>query len=165
MIAKVLRSYGLTLNYLRRLVADVPEVLLTWQPGGVINHPAWVMGHLAVSAQALGGELDLPPWLPPDWEARFGTGSQPVDDRPAYPTKAVFLTALENGQLRLGEALVIIGEDGLSGPLSDRRYRDQLPTLGHAVLHILTAHAAVHVGQLSAWRRAAGLGPLQEAFV
>jgi hypothetical protein len=56
-------------------------------------------------------------------------------------------------------------EDGLAQPLPDERYRHIFPTIGHALLHILTAHAAVHVGQVSVWRRAFGLPPLSDAFV
>lgn len=45
----------------------------------------------------------------------------------------------------------------LDSPLPDERYREVFPTLGHAVLHILTVHTAIHLGQISAWRRAMGL--------
>ena len=34
--------------------------------------------------------------------------------------------------------------------------------LGHAVLHILTVHAALHVAQVTVWRRAVELGALVE---
>jgi hypothetical protein len=39
------------------------------------------------------------------------------------------------------------------------------PTLGDAVLRILTSHAAVHVGQITVWRRALNLGPLKQSFI
>jgi DinB superfamily len=81
MVSEVLNSYRLTLDYLRRLVADVPDADLTRQPGGVANHPAWVIGHLVFSCQALGGELGLAAWLPTEgciphfafWHAGFMT--------------------------------------------------------------------------------------------
>ncbi len=50
MIAEILRNYGLTLDYLRRLIADVPDERLTEQPAGAVNHPAWVIGHLVPKA-------------------------------------------------------------------------------------------------------------------
>src|SRR5450432_1885217 len=98
MVDEVLNSYRLTVGYLRRLVADVPDVDLTRQPNGVANHAAWVMGHLTSSCQALGGELGLATWLPAQWEQQFGTGSIPTSDRSAYPSKEELLAALADGQ-------------------------------------------------------------------
>ncbi|HUW84431.1 MAG TPA: DinB family protein [Phycisphaerae bacterium] len=164
MIDEVLNSYRLILDYLRRLVADVPDGDLARQLNGVANHPAWVIGHLTCSCQGLGGELGLAAWLPKQWESLFNTGSVPTSDRSAYPPKAELLAALADGQVRLSERLAALGDAAMSGPLPDERYRALFPTLGHAVLHILTGHAAVHVGQVSVWRRAAGHQPLSETF-
>jgi len=33
-----------------------------------------------------------------------------------------------------------------------------LPTVGDLLLHVMTAHPMLHLGQLSAWRRLMGLG-------
>jgi DinB superfamily len=165
MIAEILRSYALTLEYLRRLIADVPDDQLTCQPGGVANHPAWVIGHLTYSCQAIGEELGLAPWLPADWASRFGTRSVPVETRATYPPKGELLAALADGQQRVEEGLVTLGEEGIRRPLPDVRYRTTFPTIGDAALHVLTAHAAVHVGQVSAWRRAAGFPALREPFL
>ena len=98
MVDEVLNSYRLTLAYLRRLVADVPDVDLSRQPNGVANHPAWVMGHLPYSCQALGGELGLATRLPAQWEQLYGTGSIPTSDRSAYPSKEELLAALVTGR-------------------------------------------------------------------
>ncbi|HEY1784108.1 MAG TPA: DinB family protein [Pirellulales bacterium] len=164
MVPETLNSYRLTLEYLRRLVADVPDADLTRQPVGVANHPAWVVGHLTVSCQALGGELGLSAWLSPAWEPLFGTGSLPTSDRSAYPPKDELLAALAAGHARISDRLLVLGDVGMSAPLPDERYRATLPTVGHAVVHILVGHAAVHVGQVSVWRRAAGYRPLSEIF-
>lgn len=165
MIDEVVWSFSRTLEFLGRLLADVPDELMACQVSGVNNHPAWVLGHLAHSCEAIGGELGLAPWLPTDWGRRFGTGSVPVTIRDTYPGKDELLGALADGERRVTEQLNMIGESGLSQPLPDVRYRELFPTLGHAVLHVLTAHAAVHVGQITVWRRAVGLGPLGEPFI
>ena len=165
MVDEVLNSYRLTLDYLRRLVADVPDVDLTRQPNGVANHPAWVMGHLTSSCQALGVELGLATWLPAPWEQLFGTGSIPTSDRSAYLSKEELLAALADGQARVSNRLADLGDAGMSTALPDERYRATFPTVGHAVVHILTGHAAVYVGQVSVWRRAAGYQPLSNIFV
>jgi hypothetical protein len=164
MIPEITRSYHLALDNLRRLVADVPDSRMAEQPGAVVNHPAWVIGHLVHSCQAIGGEMGLRPWLTPNWTSRFGTGSVPTGDREAYPSKTELLDALADGQKRVLDRLVELGEDGLYAPLPDERYREMFPTIGHAVLQILTVHTALHVGQVTVWRRAVGLGPLRETL-
>lgn len=160
MIDHILRSHALTLDYLRRLVADLDDGQLTLQPAGAVNHPAWVLGHLIYTCQLIGGKVGLPPWLAAHWADCFGTGTAPLADRAAYPGKAELLDALDDARRRLADRLTALGEAGLAVPLPDARFRDTFPTAGHAVLHILVAHAAVHVGQVTAWRAAAGLPPL-----
>lgn len=164
MVAEVLNSYRLTLEYLHRLVADLPDERLARQPHGVVNHPAWIIGHLTHSCEAIAGELGLSSWLPDDWSRQFGTGSVPTADRSAYPAKAELLAALSDAQARVSDRLVVLGEAGMEVPLPDERYRAIFPTVGHAVVHILGGHAAMHEGQVSAWRRAAGYAPPSETF-
>jgi hypothetical protein len=165
MIAEILRSNKLVLDYLRRLVADIPDDHMTRQYGGVINHPAWIIGHIIYSHQTIGGEMGIAAWLPDDWGSKFGTGSVPLDKPGSYPDKKMLLQAIDDGQNRLHTALSAAPESNMDKPLPDVSYRKILPTVGHAVLHILTAHTAVHVGQLTVWRRASGLGPLTESFI
>jgi hypothetical protein len=83
----------------------------------------------------------------------------------AYPSKAELLAALADAQARLFDRLATLGDARLSVPLPDARHRTAFPTVGHAVVHIFSAHAAARVGQLSVWRRAADHPPLSEAFV
>jgi uncharacterized damage-inducible protein DinB len=165
MIAEILNSFAMTMAFLERLVADVSDEQLTEQPHGVTNHPAWILGHLAVSLQAMGRELGLTAWLPDDWPEQFGIGSQPTSERHAYPSKQDLLENLEEGRRRLAVALSSFNQQRLSDPLPNERYRVLFPTLGHAVTHILGAHAAVHVGQITVWRRAMGLQPLSDPFI
>ncbi|HZZ27343.1 MAG TPA: DinB family protein [Pirellulales bacterium] len=165
MIPEILNSNAMTLDFLRRLVDDVPDELMTKQPPGVVNHPAWVLGHLVYSLEAIGGEMGLSSWLPADWQPRFGTGSIPSDHREAYPSKESLLAALADCQHRITKQFAVLGEHGLQHALPDEKHRAFFPTIGHAVLHILTAHAALHVGQITIWRRAVGLEPLHKFFV
>jgi len=165
MTEEVLNSYALLLALLRRMVADLDSDQMVAQPGGVVNHPAWTIGHLVYSSEAIGEEFGLSPWLPDGWDQQFGTGSTPVTDVTAYPDKAALLKALDDGQARLAAALTDLGQAGLSQPLPDVRYRDQLPTIGHAAIHILAGHTAMHVGQVAAWRKAMGLPAVVEQTV
>jgi hypothetical protein len=151
----VLNSYKLILDDARRMVRGLTEEQMALRPLG-LNPPAWILGHLVCSAQAMGGELGIAPWMPDRWVALFGAGSRPSEQE-GYPPKRELLDALEDAYQRLALRLNQLGEAGMSLPLPDERCRAELPTLGHALVHILSGHTALHVGQLSAWRRAAGL--------
>ena len=43
----VLNQFAFHRQYLSMLVDDIPDDQLTAQPGGIVNHPAWQLGHLA----------------------------------------------------------------------------------------------------------------------
>ncbi len=49
MLNHVIYVYGFNLMYAETLVKDVSAEQMVEQPGGVINHPAWSLGHLVVS--------------------------------------------------------------------------------------------------------------------
>ncbi len=156
---EILNSLGLFMRNLRELVGDLDDAQMAEQPPGVPNHPAWTVGHIAFSFQGISEELGLEPWLPEDWEKRFGTGTTPAQDTKAYPGKRELLGTLADAERRVRERLLRLDEAALRDPLPDERVREILPTLGHAVLHVLVGHTAAHLGQLAVWRRAMGLPP------
>jgi hypothetical protein len=154
----------LSLDYLRRLIDDVPDDKLAEQPGAAVNHPLWTVGHLIFSAQMLGGEIGLSAWLPDDWASRYGNGSRPTSERSAYPGRNVLSDQLADASRRLAEQLHAVGDEGMREPIPDVRFRETFPTLGHAVVHMLAAHTAAHIGQVVVWRRAMGLPTTAKAF-
>ena len=154
---ELLNSYALVLADARRLLADVSDDRMASQPIEGMNHPAWIIGHVVYSFQMIGIEMGLAPWLPEGWADRFRTDSTPVSDRSAYPAKCELLGAFDDAAGRIRRRLAAMDDRDLAGPIPDVRYRQTFPTLGHAVLHILTVHTCVHLGQLSAWRRATGV--------
>ena len=47
-------------DLLMKLVADIPDEQLTVQPFPGMNHPAWILGHLAVAYDYAGKCMGLP---------------------------------------------------------------------------------------------------------
>ena len=74
----VVHSFGYCLDYLRDQVKDVADVDMVAQPNGIVNHPAWVIGHLTHACQLLGGAIGLSPWLPRDWESVTAQAACPL---------------------------------------------------------------------------------------
>lgn len=160
----VLHSFAYCLDYLREQVEPVAAPDMVAQPDGIMNHPAWVIGHLTHTCQMLGGVIGLPPWLPGDWPGRYGTGSAPVADARVYETKDGALAILRDAQARLAEAVERLDDSSLNEPFPDESYRVVFPTVRHALTQVLVGHTANHVGQVSVWRRAMGLPPMGRAF-
>ena len=160
----LLHSFAYTCDYLREQVADVSAAAMVAQPGGVVNHPAWVVGHLAVTCQMLGEVAGVRPWLPEEWGRRFGTGSVPVADAAAYPAKEELLATLADAQARLTRAVEELDDAQLDAPFPDPAYRDVFPTVRHALTQVMVGHAAFHVGQVAVWRKAMGLPPMRRSF-
>ena len=160
----VLHSFAYALDYLREQVADVSPADMVAQPHGIVNHPAWVIGHLTYSCQLLGGVIGLAEWLPDGWAARFGTGSVPAADARLYEPKDAALAILGDAVSRVTQAVARLDAARLDKPFPDAAYRDVFPTVRHALTQVLVGHTANHVGQVTVWRRAMGLPRMGRSF-
>lgn len=160
----VLHSFAYCLDFLREQVADVAAADMVAQPSGIMNHPAWVIGHLTHACQLLGGAIGLPEWLPNGWAERFGTGSVPVADVSLYETKNGALAMLGDAQSRITQAVDRLDDAHLDAQFPDESYRVVFPTIRHAITQVLVGHTANHIGQVSVWRRAMGLPPMGRPF-
>ena len=152
-INQVLLQYG------RMLTEDVPGERFAEQPLPGVNHPAWILGHLALTGDSavrlLGGKKSLDE----SWKALFGAGSQPSSSRGDYPSKEVLLQVLQE---RYEQVCRLAGDaraEDLARP-NPTPLRQGLPTIGDAVAFLLTGHPGLHLGQLSIWRRMVGFAPL-----
>ena len=163
-IEPVLHSFGYCLDFLREQVADVAAADMVAQPNGIMNHPAWVIGHLTFVCQLLGGAIGLSPWLPDEWARRFGTGSTPVADAGCYEVKENALAILADAQSRFTAAVEQLNDAQLDAPFPVESYRVVFPTIRHALTQVLVGHTANHIGQVSVWRRAMGLPPMARGF-
>jgi len=160
----VLHSFAYAVGFLREQVADVAAAEMVAQPKGFIHHPAWVIGHLTVTCQQLGGAIGLAPWLSEASIRRFGTGSVPIADTSAYEPKDQALATLTDAQQRLDAAIRVMEPVRLEAPSPDPALRDVFPTIRHALTQVLVGHAAYHIGQVAVWRRAMGLPAMRRSF-
>jgi hypothetical protein len=160
----VLHSFAYSLEFLREQVADVVAEDMVKQPSGVVNHPAWVIGHLTIVCQALGGAIGIPEWLPDDWPKRFASGTVPVSDSSLYETKNNALAKLQDAQSRIMKAVSELDDSHLDKPFPDESYRDVFPSIRHFLTQVLVGHTAYHIGQLGVWRKAMGLPRMQRSF-
>jgi len=145
------------LEYGRKLVADIPPEKMCYQPAFGMNHPTWILGHLAFANHNMGSLLGHVENLPSNWKERFGIGSKPVDDRALYPTKSEMWDTFEGTFLRAVELMRTAPPEAFEREFPDPKLRALPPTVGAGIVFVLTTHTGTHLGQLSAWRRVQGL--------
>ena len=157
MLAPLLHTWNLNLGYAKRLVADIPDDTMALQPAPGMNHAAWVLGHLACTADMLGAMIDVRPVCPADWATRFDWNSTPSGDAGQYPSKATLLQALEAAHAKIAAALPGVPESRWQETTPLEAVRSFLPTTGDCFVFVMAAHENMHLGQLSAWRRVQGM--------
>ncbi len=151
----IVPTFDRLLGIAQKLMADVPDERMTAQPiaGVVMNHAAWIIGHLAWANNNGLVLLGAEPAVPPQYKDLFGTGTKPDAERSMYPSKAELITTLESSHRRLADAWRQASAEALAKPAPERM-RASFPTLGHMLAGLMTGHFGSHLGQLSAWRRA-----------
>jgi hypothetical protein len=154
----ILAAYRFTQMYAEKLAADLTDDELTVQPHAGMNHAAWVLGHVALGSDFVALLLGEPTVTGEAWMATFGPGSTPVDDRAAYPSKDELLATMRTTHARAIKLLAAATAEQLDLPNGTPFFPVDFPTVGALITHLMTTHAALHLGQLSAWRRALGKG-------
>ena len=157
MSKNVLATFGFNLQYTQMLLADVTQEKMCEQPGGIPNHPAWILGHLGSSCNFIGQLLGFDPVCPPEWDKLFGMDSQPTTDPSLYPSKDELIKKLQEGHARAAQAFGEVTAEDLQKASPIESLAPMFPTVGDLTVFMLTTHEAIHLGQLSAWRRAQGL--------
>lgn len=151
---------NLLLRYGGMLVADIPAERMAEQPLAGVNHPAWVLGHLTLTAvhglTVLGTTVELAD----GWGALFAPGSQLTGVRADYPGKDELLAAFQSRYQQLQQAAATASAEQLAQASTHPMTRELLPTARESVSFLLTGHLGVHLGQLSTWRRLIGLPPM-----
>ena len=158
MLSEILTHAAVFEQWALCTVEDVPAGDFTAQPAGLTNHPAWVMGHLTYAMDNVTRQLGGTVSRDESWYQPFIGGSEPTDDASAYPDKDALLAAFRDAAATARNAVRNAGEKGLAAPVEDERLSAFFPTMGRWALHAIVCEAAFHTGQLSAWRKARGMG-------
>lgn len=153
--------YQFNLFALESMVMDISEDELKQQPVPGTNPPIWILGHLAVATDYACKTLGLPAACPKAWHLDFGPGSTPLQMHDPVPTKEELMAAIRAGHQRVSEAAKKATPEQLAGPHNVKLLAGTpIETLGDILSHLMNTHEAMHIGQLSMWRRMTGRKPL-----
>lgn len=152
----LLLGWNRNLDYAKRLLADVPEDRMIYQPAVNMNHPAWIFSHLnlyhpVITAMLTGHEVTDPKGH------KFGMQSKPQCDASLYAGKTELIGEYERGHNAVVDALRTDGEGVLARATPLERWRDAMPQIGVALPYLMLVHESTHLGQVSVWRRIQGM--------
>jgi len=160
LVAGLLNGFNVNHNYITALISDLDEAQMVAQPvqelSAPMNHAAWVASHLMtyrpiIAALAAGKTFDDPLDHP------FGMKSSPQADRSVYATKSALLAELTTGRDAVVAAVSSAADSVWAAPVTLERWQSRWTSTGMAVSFLMLNHENMHLGQLSAWRRAMGL--------
>jgi uncharacterized damage-inducible protein DinB len=144
-----------------RLLADfkTPEQW-TFQVHPSCNHALWFAGHMATSDNFF-MSLVAPEKTKqlPDFQAKFGMGSQPTNDPAVYPPPESVQATMRERRQTLLAALEEMSEEDLARK-TPAGAPEFLPDVA-SVFELAIWHEGQHRGQLSVARRALGHKPLR----
>ncbi|HMO85471.1 MAG TPA: DinB family protein [Lacipirellulaceae bacterium] len=146
------------LAYMLALLADLSDEQMVLRPDGAMNHPAWILGHLGLYHPVVVDLLAGRPVADAKDDPTFGfAGPGPVDDPAVYGSKAAMAERFAAGHEQVAQALLAATAADLQRPPSLERWARVYPTVEFMLPDLLLHHESLHIGQVSIWRRAAGL--------
>ncbi len=159
MIQEIINQYDFNLAFASKLLEDLSDDQMTTSPSiGFENHPAFTLGHLvtgsALLIEDMGGKYELPN----GWSELFlrkgpGDPRLPDQNKSIYPAKLALLAELEKQHELVKLKLNDLDDLQLNETIK-WRFSSFMPKLKDLIVFMCINHEAMHLGQLSAWRRA-----------
>lgn len=127
------------------------------------NHAVFVYGHLSLYYARLItmlGQDDAAAAVPEHYQDLFKHGAECVDDSDGsvYPALQEVAGHVKRGREAAFAVVNACSDDQLSAETPDENFRKAFPTVGDVANFLLNDHVMFHLGQMSTWRRAEGLG-------
>lgn len=159
MIDIILSGHARLIDYGVKLIGDLSDEQMVHQPHENMNHPAWIMSHLnaylPIMQHLMKGES-----FPDPKDHPFGMQSRPKADASLYASRQELSLTFREGNEQAARTLRELGEEALRQPVQLERWQSGMPVSGMALGYIMLAHQGIHLGQISAWRRACDLPPV-----
>lgn len=145
--------------YAKQILADIDVSRFAERPMG-LNPPAWILLHVATAADYAISLLGGTAVCPAGW-SEMADSKKPVSDMLSnYPTRDELVKYMELAYEAAAKLFDAASPEQLAAPQKLGFFEQELPTVSDITCFLLVSHFAIHLGQLSAWRRAIGKPPL-----
>jgi len=142
---------------LARATSDLDDTHSALEPVPGLKTAGWLLGHLAVTGDFGRRLCTRPPLCPREWRSAFNPGSTPSPNVGDYPPMSQLRETLLAVYNDLCAAFPTVDAAAFSAPNPFTPALGDYPTAGDFAAYLLNGHLAYHLGQLTAWRAAAGL--------
>jgi hypothetical protein len=127
------------------------------------NHAVFVYGHLSLYYArliAMLGQDASAAAVPEHYQDLFKHGAECVDDADGsvYPPLEELAGHVKRGWEAAVAVVKACSDEQLDAETPDDNFRAMFPTVGDIANFLLNDHVMFHLGQMSTWRRAEGLG-------
>ena len=154
MLSESINTLRFLQGYVDNQLAEISDDDFYSQPVDGANHAAWNLGHTAYYLDQhiamIGGGPQLEAW-----KETFGQHSTPTTGPDGYPSREEIISAWREAGNRLIAAVEAASDEQLTAP-NPNSMADAFPTVGDFLAFSLATHSALHVGQISMWRRLVG---------
>ena len=157
MLEDLLFTYAFNLRNAQHVVEGLSPEQCVAQPGVLVNHPAWSIGHLALTSDVMMLEMGEAQSFPGEWMERFFPGAPITGNVEDYPSMPELLDQLQTQHARVSERLSSISPEALAAPPQMELVQRRFSRVGQFVTYAMCGHEAFHIGQIACTRRALGL--------
>ncbi len=164
--ASFVYSWDNQCRYALALLSDVTDEQFVTRPGAEtsetpMNHPAWILGHVSLYHPLTVKLLACKAFDDPADDRLFGfRGQGPIDSIEPYGSKQEMVDRFEAGHEAVAQVILAAPPEAFTQPPSLARWAEMYPTVEFLLPDLLLFHEGMHIGQISTWRRAAGLPPV-----
>ena len=158
MLESLLFTYEFNLRNARHVVDGLTPEQCVSQPGVLLNHPAWSIGHLALTSDVMMLEMGEEQAFPGEWMERFFPGAPITGHVDDYPPMSELMDQLEKQHSRVSARLAEISPEELAAPPKMELVQRRFSQVAQFVTYAMTGHEGFHLGQIACTRRALGVG-------
>jgi hypothetical protein len=148
-----------SVSYGKQILADLEDESMADRPMG-LNPPCWILVHLGTGADYAANLLGGKGVCPEKWSEIGDTKKPPSSNRSDYPSRNEILQYFEDSYTNAMKLLAAATPEQLKAPQKLGFFEKELPTVEEMAGFLLVSHLSIHLGQISAWRRAMGKAPL-----
>ena len=157
LIAGAVTQCRFQLGAARAIMAGLDDSHRALEPQPGTKTAGWLIGHLSATGDYGRKICGRPALCPKEWRAKFNPGTQPSHDPAHYPPLAELVDTFRLVYADFMEGALQLDAAALASPNPFTPALAAFPTAGDFAAYLMTGHLGYHLGQLHAWRAAAGV--------